>query len=141
MRDGEEGTLEKIHACFKVISLCQVGPNGEGLLITTPAGDEWVSQAVRRAGLGRYFDRQRVCVHVCAGELTAEQNTLKVLSWPGSRCAEGGCMLGYKALRSGVNNHCDLTLTTWRGDRHIRPAEAISRGTESSPKSHASNFT
>lgn len=29
-----------------------------------------------------------------------------------------------KTLMSGLNNHCDLTSTTWRPDCHIWPAEA-----------------
>lgn len=42
-----------------------------------------------------------------------------------------------KPLISEVNNHCDLTLTTWRGECCIRPAEAIITGTEGTAKSHS----
>lgn len=65
---GGGGAEEKIHADFKLISLCQVGPNGEGRLITAPTGDECVSQAFRRAGLNRCLtdgSTQEVCLCVC----------------------------------------------------------------------------
>lgn len=42
-----------------------------------------------------------------------------------------------KTLVSEVNNHCDLTLTTWKGECHILPAEAIITGTEGTAKSHS----
>ena len=46
-----------------------------------------------------------------------------------------------KALMSGVNNHCDLTLTTWRGACHIWPAEAIITDTEGTPELHSLKIT
>lgn len=65
---GGGGAGEKIHADFQLISLCQVGPNGEGQLITAPAGDECISQAFRRAGLNCCVwqtDPHKKCVNVC----------------------------------------------------------------------------
>lgn len=78
---GGGGGEEKIHADFKLISLCQVGPNGEGRLITAPTGDECVSQAFRRAGLNRCLtdgSTQEVCV-VCVCVLVHMEQKSKIL--------------------------------------------------------------
>lgn len=44
---------------FKVIPLCQVGPNGEDRLITDPPGDEWVGQAVTPVAVDGQTIRRR----------------------------------------------------------------------------------
>lgn len=36
-------------------------------------------------------------------------------------------------LMSGLNNHCDLTWTTWRAECHIWPAEATITATGGTP--------
>ena len=159
---GRRGSTRKIHGGFRAISLCQVGPNGEGRLITAPAGDEWVSQAARRAGLGRCADRQIhttsecvcvcvcicecACVCMCVCESTTNQKYPATCSFFAReqvcrRRLPAGIQSRVKTPRCGVNNHCDLTLTPWRGACHIWPAEATSTGAEDAPESHSSELS
>lgn len=77
---------------------------------------------------------QEMCVPVCVKEATHnEQKNQKYLATCATFAREqvfkrrlhAGQQDRVKTLMSVVNNHRDLTLTTWRGDCHILPAGAI----------------
>lgn len=66
--------------------------------------------------------------HLAKGAIFAREQVCR-------RRLHAGIQGKVKMLRSGVNNHCDLTLTTWgRGGCHIWPAEAIINDAHSTPK-------
>lgn len=65
--------------------------------------------------------------HLAKGAIFAREQVCR-------RRLHAGTQGRVKMLWSGVNNHCDLTLTTWRGDCHIWPVEVIIRDAYTTPK-------
>lgn len=117
---------------FKVIPLCQVGPNGEDRLITGPPGDEWVGLAVTPDWGCWWADLHEggVCRGVLVyGNQGPMNNTDKYLGacvvfareQVCSSRVHAGTRGGVKTLMPWLHSRGHSALTTWSVDRsHLK---------------------
>lgn len=109
---------------FKVISLCQVGPNGEDRLITGPPGDEWVGQAVTPACGCWQADLHEEGVLVYGNQGTMNIRDKYLGTWVifgreqvYSSRMHAGIQGEVKPLMPGPGSRGYSTLTTWSANR------------------------